>query len=412
MTQSPLSGPFGTVIIGAGQAGLSAAAELRKRGYQDPITLIGDEASLPYQRPPLSKAYLSGDLTLDRLWLKPEAFYEKSNIEVLTATRVTTLDRARQLVITKDGREIAYDYLILATGGTARRIPIPGADLQGVHVLRDLIEADGLSAALDHARHVAIIGAGYIGLEVAASARKRGLDVTVIEAAERPMARTASALLGGWFGAIHRGYGVDLRVNTPVDAIVGDDKAEGVKIAGGEVIAADLVLMATGLNPNTQLAESAGLSCNDGIEVDDTARTDDPLIYAIGDVANLPSARYGRSLRLESVHNAIEQGKAAAASIMGEALSYDPVPWFWSDQYELKLQITGLIEGADHKVRRGDPEEGRFALFHFKDGRLIACEAVNAPQEYIAAQRMIAQDKRPNPEALRDVTVAMKTFLA
>lgn len=401
-----------TLIIGAGQAGLSAAAELKKRKYDGQITLIGREPAAPYQRPPLSKTYLSGELPLDRLWLKPEAWYEKTGVTLHTATAVSALDRSASEVITAEGDRLAYDHLILATGGEARRLPIPGAELPGVYVLRNLSEADGLSAALQGARQLVIIGAGYIGLEVAASARKRGLEVTVLEAADRPMARTASALLSGWFGAIHRGYGVDLRVNTPVSAITGDTRTTGVLLNDGEQIEADLVLVAAGLVPNTQLAEAAGLACDDGILVDNQVRTDDERIYAIGDVARFELARYGRSRRLESVQNAIEQGKAAAASICGDAVDYNPVPWFWSDQYELKLQIAGLIEGADTMVRRGDPEAGNFALFHLKDGRLVACEAVNSAPEYMAAQRMIAVGATPDPERLRDTSVAMRDFLS
>jgi 3-phenylpropionate/trans-cinnamate dioxygenase ferredoxin reductase subunit len=401
-----------TLIIGAGQAGLSAAAELRKRKYEGEITLIGDEPSAPYQRPPLSKAYLTGETPIDRLWLKPEAWYEKADVRVRTGERVTAIDRSASEVITGEGDRLSYDQLILATGGQARRIPLPGADLPGVFVLRNLAEADALSDALSTAKRLVIIGAGYIGLEVAASARKRGLEVTVLEAADRPMARTASALLSGWFGAIHRGYGVDLRVSAPVSAITGKTRADGVELADGEVIEADLVLVAAGLAPSTQLAEAAGIACQDGILVDAHARTDDPRIYAIGDVARFDLPRYGRSVRLESVQNAIEQGKAAAASICGEPFDYDPVPWFWSDQYELKLQIAGLIEGADQMVRRGDPEEGKFALFHLKDGRLIACEAVNSAPEYMAAQRLIAMGARPDPERLRDSSVAMRDFLS
>lgn len=401
-----------TLIIGAGQAGLSAAAELRKRKYEGEITLIGDEPSAPYQRPPLSKAYLTGETPIDRLWLKPEAWYEKADVRVRTGERVTAIDRSASDVITGEGDRLSYDQLILATGGQARRIPLPGADLPGVFVLRNLAEADALSDALSTAKRLVIIGAGYIGLEVAASARKRGLEVTVLEAADRPMARTASALLSGWFGAIHRGYGVDLRLSAPVSAITGKTRADGVELADGEVIEADLVLVAAGLAPSTQLAEAAGIACQDGILVDAHARTDDPRIYAIGDVARFDLPRYGRSVRLESVQNAIEQGKAAAASICGDPVEYDPVPWFWSDQYELKLQIAGLIEGADQMVRRGDPEEGKFALFHLKDGRLIACEAVNSAPEYMASQRLIAMGASPDPERLRDSSVAMRDFLS
>lgn len=400
----------GTLIIGGGQAGLSAAAELRKRKYDAPVTLLCGEDVLPYQRPPLSKAYLSGEIPLDRLWLKPEGFFDKAGVTVRTGVTAKAIDRAAGEVLTDAGERIGYDDLILATGGEARRPPIPGAGLEGVHVLRTLCEADRLSEALDRADRLLIIGAGYIGLEVAASARKRGKEVVVLEAADRPMARTASSLLSGWFGAIHRGYGVDLRVGAAVNRIEGERRASAVKV-GDETIEADLVLIAAGLTPNTGLAEAAGLAVRDGIEVDGHARTGDPHIYAVGDVARFHLPRYGRSVRLESVQNAIDQAKAAAQAIMGEDRIYDPVPWFWSDQYELKLQIAGLIDGADTLVRRGDPEEGRFALFHLRDGALIACEAVNCAPEYMAAQRMIAAGARPDPEKLRDQSVAMKDFL-
>ena len=401
----------GTVIIGGGQAGLSAAAELRKRKYEGPITLLAGEPAAPYQRPPLSKAYLSGEMPLDRLWLKPEAWYAANAVDLRTATTATAIDRTASEVITEDGARIGYDHLILATGGEARRLPIPGAELAGVHVLRTLHEADGLSNGLRTAGRIVIIGAGYIGLEVAASARKRGHEVTVLEAAGRPMSRTASALLAGWFGAIHRGYGVDLRVSAPVEAILGEDRATGVRLADGEVVEADLVLVATGLTPNTQLAQAAGLACDDGVLVDSHARTEDGRIFAVGDVARFELKRYQRSVRLESVQNAIDQARAAAAAICGQAVDYDPVPWFWSDQYDMKLQIAGLLNDADTLVRRGDPEAGKFALFHLADGVLVACEAVNSGPEYMAAQRMIAAGARPDPDRLRDESVAMREFL-
>lgn len=403
----------GTVIIGAGQAGLSCAAELRRRKYAGPVTMIGAEPQLPYQRPPLSKAYLSGEMPVERLWLKPEAFYPAADIACRTHVRVTAIDRETREAVLADGERIAFDHCVIATGGEARIPPVPGANLPGVQVLRTLGEADRLSAALEGAKSVAVIGAGYIGLEVAASARKRGLEVTVLEAAERPMARTASPILGGWFGAIHRGYGVDLRVSTPVAAILEKNgKAAGVTLADGEDIRADCVLLAAGLSLNTGLAEAAGLECGDGILVDTACRTNDPAILACGDVARFHSALYDRSIRLESVQNAIEQGKAVAAAIMGEDVSYDPVPWFWSDQYALKLQIAGLIEGADEIVRRGDPEMGNFAVFHLKQGRIIACEAVNSAPEYMAAQKLIRSGKPVDPEALRNLDVAMRDLLA
>lgn len=405
----------GVVIVGGGQAGLSVAAELRKRKYDGPVTLICAEPAPPYQRPPLSKGYLSGALPADRLWLKAEGFYAAAGIDLKLAARVEAIDRADKSIILTSGDRVAYSHLVLATGGQAKKPPLPGVDLQGVHVLRTLAEADALSEALAGAKSLAILGAGYIGLEVAASARKRGLNVTVVEAADRPMARTASSILGGWFGAIHRGYGVDVMVNTPCVGVTPDEsgtRAAGLELPQGERIEADLVLLATGLHPDTALAEAAGLACADGIVVDGQARTDDEAIFAVGDVARFHSKRYDRSIRLESVQNAIEQGKAAAHAIIGLEVDYDPVPWFWSDQYEIKLQIAGLVEDADEIVRRGDPEEGRFALFHLRQGRVVACEAVDSGPEYMAAQKMIAGGARPDPERLRSLDVAMRDFLS
>jgi len=402
----------GVVIAGAGQAAASAAQELRRRGYPDPITILGEENQPPYQRPPLSKAYLDGSLERDRLFLKPDAWWASAAVTLRVDDPVTAIDRAHRSVLTGSGERLGYDHLILATGGRARRPPIPGANLPGVHVLRGMADADALGAVLDEAVRLVIVGGGYIGLEVAASARKRGAQVCVVEAADRPMARTASPALGGWFGALHRGYGVDLRLSAPVASIAGTQQAEGVVLQSGETLPADRVLIAAGLEPNDGLAQAAGLACDDGILVDAQARTEDEAIYAAGDVARFDSARYGRSLRLESVQNAIDQAKAAAAAIAGAPYIYDPVPWFWSDQYELKLQIAGLIEGADQTVRRGDPEMGRFALFHLRAGRLIACEAVNSPPEYVGAQKLIAANASPDPDQLRDPDVAMRALLA
>ncbi len=402
----------GTVIIGAGQAAASAVQELKRRGYDRPVAVLGEEGLAPYQRPPLSKAYLDGSLSRERLFLKPDAFWTGEGVHLHAGDAATAIDRAAREVVTRSGARIAYDALILAAGGRARRLPIPGAELPGVHVLRTAADADALGEALNWTERLAIVGAGYIGLEVAASARKRGVQVSVVEAAERTMARTASPNLSGWFGAVHRGFGVDLRLSSPVAEIAGREKAEGLILADGETIEADAVLIAAGLEPNTELAEAAGLSCDDGVIVDAQARTEDDAIYAAGDLARFYSARYRRSLRLESVQNAIDQAKAAAASICGETVDYDPVPWFWSDQYDLKLQIAGLVDGADQVVRRGDPEAGRFALFHLKQGRLVACEAVNSPPEYMGAQKLIAADASPDPDRLRDPDVAMRELLA
>ena len=407
------------VVVGGVAAGASIAARARRLDEFAEIIVLERGHHVSFANCGLP--YHIGGVITDRSRLlvqTPQSIREALDLDVRIGHEVVSIDPTAKTVTVRrvdDGTEYteSYDALALTPGAEALRPPIAGIDLPGVHVLRTLSEADGLSAALKSAGRIVIIGAGYIGLEVAASVRKRGHDVVVLEAADRPMARTASPLIGGWFGALHRGYGVDLRVSEPVAAIIErEGKAAGVRLGDGEEIEADLVLVAAGLVLNTGLAEAAGLSCEDGILTDTSTRTSDPSILAAGDVARFHSGLYGRSIRLESVQNAIEQGKAAAATICGDTVHYDPVPWFWSDQFEIKLQIAGLIEGADEIVRRGDPEMGRFAVFHLKEGRIIACEAVNAAPEYMAAQKLIAARRQVDAQAFRNLDVAMRDLLS
>ncbi|MBY0421411.1 MAG: FAD-dependent oxidoreductase, partial [Parvularculaceae bacterium] len=339
------------VIIGAGQAGAQAAQSLRQAGFAGRIVMIGAEAHLPYQRPPLSKAYLKGELDADRLLLRPAAFFEREKVEILLSTRVLEIDRKAGRVIWVGG-DIAYDRLLLSTGAPPRRLICPGNDLDGVHYLRTIGDSDRLRPMLHSAGRLAVIGAGYIGLEVAAAARAAGKDVTVLEAAPRVLARVAPPALSAVYEDAHRRAGVDLRLGAEASCIEGRGRVEAVVLKSGDRIPCTDVLIGIGAAPETALAVAAGLDVANGVVVDEAARSSDPQIFAAGDMTNFPSPLYGRRVRLESVPNAIDQAKAAAAAMAGREAVYNSVPWFWSDQYDLKLQTAGLGEGADATVLR------------------------------------------------------------
>lgn len=400
------------VIIGGGQAGAQAAQSLRQRGFAGAIVLIGAEDRLPYQRPPLSKAYLAGEMTAERLTLRPAALYENENITLKLDTRVAVIDRTAARVVTAAGETIPYDRLLLATGAPPRRLTCPNAaGLAGVYYLRSAADSDALKAALATPGDLVIIGAGYIGLEVAATARKAGHNVTIVEAAARPLARVAGRELSAFFEQRHRAAGVAFRFETTVQAIDGRDAATGVLLSTGERLAASAVLIGIGAEPATALATAAGLAVENGVVVDEATRTSDPAIFAAGDVANFPSALYGRRLRLESVGNAIEQAKAAAAGMAGAPETYDPTPWFWSDQYDVKLQTAGLAAGADQTVIRGDISSRKFSIWSFAGTRLLAADCVNDPAAFLVARKLIAARGEPSPAALADAGLDLKSFL-
>lgn len=398
--------PEQIVIIGAGQAGVQAVQSLRGEGYAGAITMIGDEAYPPYQRPPLSKAYLLGSFARERLFLKPDAFYREAGCELILNTRVVSIDRAAKSVTLSDGRVLPYAKLLLATGTRVRKLSCPGAELPGVHYLRDIADVDGLQHVFKPGARIAIVGGGYIGLEVAAVGAKRGLDVTVFEAADRLMARAVSRPVSAFFADEHAAAGVKLNLNTSVEAFEGKEKIEGIR-AGGIVHPADLVLVGIGVVPNDMLARESGLSCQDGIVVDRNAMTADPSIFAAGDCTR-HVGREGLEIRLECVQNAIDQAKHAALAMLGRPKTYSEVPWFWSDQYDLKLQIAGLARPTDQTVLRGDPRSRKFAVFHLRDGIVAAVEAVNAAPEYLIGRKMIADGAVVAPEKLADLSIPMK----
>jgi 3-phenylpropionate/trans-cinnamate dioxygenase ferredoxin reductase subunit len=408
-TSSPQNQTF--VIVGAGHAAGQLAASLRQRGFEGRIVMIGEEAQLPYQRPPLSKKYLSGEIGLDRVYFKPPAFYKEAKVETRLGTRVASIDRAAKTVALEGGEVLAWDKLALTTGSRVRRLPIPGADLKGLHYLRTVDDVDGMRDAFEPGKNLVIVGGGYIGLEVAAVATRLGLKVTVLEMEARVLQRVTSPELSNFFQAFHKDKGVDIRCETAIASFEGDGRLEFAVTAEGTKIPADIALLGVGIIPNTQLAAEAGLEAANGIAVDEFCRTSDENIFAAGDCTEHPSALYDRRIRLESVHNALEQAKTAAAAMCGTLKAYDQVPWFWSDQYDLKLQIAGLSTGYDTVVQRGDPAANKFALFYLKDGVLIAVDAVNAAPEYMMGRRLIGDKAVIAPERLSDMSISMKEMV-
>lgn len=401
------------LVIGGGQAAAQAIASLRGWGFAGNIRLIADEDALPYQRPPLSKAYLKGEMAEERLYFKPADWYEAQNIEVSLGLRAKSLDRGARTVSLSDGTSAPYDALILATGSRPRPLPLQGVGLNGVHELRDLRDVDGLKPEVATGKNMVIIGAGYIGLEAAAVARQLGANVTVLEMADRVLARVTSPVMSAFYTQLHQTNGVNIRTEARTEEIIGENgHVSCVRLSDGTQLDADIVLVGIGILPNQELAAEAGLACDGGILVDEDARTNDPRIFAAGDCAVRPLVHYGRTGRLESVHNAIEQGKLAAAAILGRERPKLDVPWFWSDQYEVKLQIAGLSQGYDKHIVRGDPESGRFAVFYFRAGRLIAVDAVNAAPEFIVTKKLIISGQTLAPEQLQDTSVSMKDLAA
>ncbi len=401
------------VIAGAGQTAVQAVDTLRRKGYAGRLTLVGEEPWLPYQRPPLSKKYLSGALERERLYIRPEKFFTDHQIQVHLGHRVTDIERRGQSVRLDYGTNLPYDALLLATGSQPRRLTAPGVDLGGVYSLRGIVDADRIRAELLPGRRLVVIGGGYIGLEVAATARELGLDVTVLEMAERVMNRVVCAQLSAFYEAEHTRHGVHILCRERVRALAGDGvgRVRAVVTESGAEHPADVVIIAVGVVPTDELAVAAGLTCDNGIRVDEHCRSSDPAIYAAGDCANHPSPRYGCRLRLESVDNAFEQGSSAALNLAGTPTVHDKLPWFWSDQFDLKLIIVGISSGYDAVVLRGTPAASGFSVCYLRGGELIAIDSVNAPKDQMAARKLIAARARPDLNKLADPKVALKDAL-
>jgi 3-phenylpropionate/trans-cinnamate dioxygenase ferredoxin reductase subunit len=381
--------PQRVVIIGGGQAGFQVAASLRSKGFDGSISIVADEAAPPYQRPPLSKAYLKGEASESSVLLRPVEFFANHTIDLRLDTRVASIDRDKRCAVLPDGSTLAYDSLVLATGARVRVLPVPGAELAGVVYVRTLADAVALKPLLAAARNVVVIGGGFIGLECASVAAALGHHTTVLEAADRLMARVVSPALSSYYRDLHTGHGVDVRLGATVTELAGSGGAvTGVCCDDGTVVAADLVIVGIGVIPNDDLAKAAGLACDRGIVVDALLRTADPDITAIGDCAAFPHPMAHGLLRLESVQNAVDQGKTVAGAILGDAKPYTAVPWFWSDQYDVKLQIVGICQDYDDTLTLGDVADGRFSVLYFRQGALIAIDSVNKAGDHMAGRKL------------------------
>jgi len=390
------------VIVGAGQAAAQAIQTLRQQNHLGAITLIGDEPHAPYQRPPLSKKYFAGEVPRERLHLKPRHFYADKGVALELGRRVEELDRGAHALRLDDGRTLRYDRLLLATGSRVRRLAAPGAALEGVHHVRTIADIDAINSELTAGARVVVIGGGYIGLEIAAVAIRRGFEVTVLEAAERVLGRVVCAQVSAFYTELHRAAGVKIHCGANVRALVGRARVESVEIADGRRFPCDVVIVGIGIVPNVELAAAAGLECADGIRVDAHARTADPDVLAAGDCTSHPHPLYARFVRLESVPNAVHQGRVAAQSLLGSGSPYSEIPWFWSDQYDVKLQIVGLSQGYDDVVLRGDPKKRSFAAYYLAGRRLIAVDAIDSPREFAHAKRLIGASFMIDADALRD----------
>jgi len=396
------------VVIGAGQAAASLVARLRTKGHQGRITLIGEEPVPPYQRPPLSKAYLLGEMEVERLYLRPEAYYTGVDIDLHLAASATSIDRESKEVIA-GGQTISYDQLVLCTGSIPRRLPASiGGALDGVHVVRTLGDVDAMAAECISGKRVLIVGGGYIGLEAAAVCAKLGLDVTLVEATERILQRVAAPETSAYFRTLHRSHGVDIREGIGLRRLIGDTHVTGAELADGTTVETDFVIVGVGIAPATDLAEACGLEIDNGIKVDRAGRTSDPNIWAAGDCASFPQE--DARLRLESVGNAIDMGELVADNIMGADRSYQAKPWFWSDQYHVKLQIAGLNHGHDRIVVR-DGGDGALSHWYYRGARLLAVDAMNDSRAYMVGKRLIDAGKSPDAALVADPDTDLKTLL-
>lgn len=399
------------IIVGGGQAGGQAASVLRSKGFEGRLILIGEEDYVPYERPPLSKALLAGEIEVEKTYVKKPEFYDDKDIELRLGERVVDIDRSARTVNLETGETLGYNKLLIATGSRVRTLNAPGAELEGIHYLRNIADVDGIRAALAPGARVAIVGAGYIGLEVAAVARKLGHEVTVVEALDRVMARVVAPEVSAFYDQVHRDAGVDLRLNTGLTAFEGNGKFERLRLTDGSAVEGDLAVVGIGILPNVELAEEAGLKVDNGIVVDDCGRTEDPDIFAAGDCTNHPNAILGCNIRLESVQNAMSQAKAAALAMMGESEPYAEVPWFWSDQYDLKLQIAGLWATDDQVVMRGDPASHKFSVVYLRDGAMAAINCINNMRDFLPAKKLIAGKQQIDPARVADPDVSLKEFL-
>ena len=398
----------GMVIIGCGQAGGQAAASLRQEKYEGPITMIGQEPYIPYQRPPLSKQYLSGEQEKEKLNLRQESFYSEKEINLLLGTSVLSVDPLQKELQLDTGETVTYDKLLIASGGRPRKLEVDGHNLKGIHYLRNIDDVDAIKAQMSTSKNMVIVGGGYIGLEVASVAIKKGLTVSVLEMENRILERVTTEEMSAFYNELHSDQGVNILTSTQAKAFKGFETVERV-VCDDQEIPADLVIVGIGILPNTEIAETAGLETNNGIVVDEHCRTSNEHIFAAGDCTNHPNPLLNRRLRLESVPNAMEQGRVAASNMLGGSKSYASMPWFWSDQYEHKLQMVGFSKESDQSIVRGDRTSKSFTVFYLKDNLIIAADSVNNPKEFMASKQLIG--KKASIEALADTSFELKTLI-
>lgn len=397
------------VVIGAGQAGSSLVAKLRNLGFEGEVTLIGAETAPPYQRPPLSKGYLLGDMTLERLYLRPEAFYAEQNITLNLGAEVTGIDPATKSLTIGD-KTISYDQLALTTGSAPRYLPASiGGNLDGVHVVRTLGDVDKMAPEVTQDARVLIVGGGYIGLEAAAVCAKKGMNVTLVEMADRILQRVAAPATSDFFRDLHRTHGVDIREGVGLTKLTGETKVTGAVLTDGTELDLDMVIVGVGITPGADLAEKAGLTLDNGIATDSQGRTSDPSIWSAGDCASF--VYRGNRIRLESVQNAIDQAECVAENMLGAAKDYIPNPWFWSDQYDVKLQIAGLNSGYDSTVTRAGEKPGTQSVWYYQGDVLRAVDAMNDPRAYMIGKRLIEAGKSPAPSVIADPETVLKSLL-
>jgi 3-phenylpropionate/trans-cinnamate dioxygenase ferredoxin reductase component len=403
---------IGVIIVGAGHGGAQAAIALRQNGYAGSITVIGREPEIPYERPPLSKEYLAQEKPFERIQIRPAAFWEEKQVEMLLGDAVASVDPVAKAATLESGKTLNYNYLIWAAGGDPRRLDCPGSDLAGVHVVRTRADVDAIMAALPETRQVAVIGGGYIGLEAAAVLRKLGKEVVLLEALPRVLARVAGEELSAFYEAEHRAHGVDLRTGVGVAALEGEASVSAVRLADGSVVDADMVIVGIGIIPSVQPLLAAGAESGNGVAIDPHCRTSLPDIFAIGDcAAHMNGFASGAVIRLESVQNANDQATIAAKAICGELLPYQATPWFWSNQYDLKLQTVGLSMGYDQTVLRGDPATRSFSVIYLKGGQVRALDCVNMVKDYVQGRKLVEAGAVIDPARLADTDTPLKELL-
>ena len=388
------------VIVGAGQSAIQCITSLRKEDYPGLITLVGEEEHLPYQRPPLSKGFLEDTVSNERLYFKKLEFFIENKVQLKLGTKAEEIDIENNNIHLSDNTKLSFDKLVFATGSSVRKLDFPGKDLNSIHYLRGLDDALSIKKDLQTSQNIVVVGAGYIGLEVAAIAAKQNKSVTVIEMADRVMNRTVDPQISDYYLNLHQKNGVTFKFNTSLQEIIGTNNPEKVVCSDGSEVAADMVVIGAGIMPNVELAENAGLSCDNGIVVNEFGKTDHADIYACGDCTNHPNKLLNKKIRLESVHNAMEQSKTVASSIINKSLAYNQIPWFWSDQYDHKLQIVGLSGDHDKVIIRGDMSEAKFMLFYTKDDKLIAVDAVNNSKEFLICKKLVANKVTIKPDEI------------